>query len=47
MTGDATFTLAVAKSTVAGKLRNQRAVVQRGARESKAQEDDCVGSGLL
>lgn len=35
---DAMFTLAMARSIVGGKLRNQRAVVLRGAREAKAPE---------
>ncbi len=35
-----TFTLALAQSIVAGKLRNQRAVVLRGARETKSTEDE-------
>jgi CRISP-associated protein Cas1 len=37
--GDAAFTLGVARSVVAGKLRNQRAVVLRGAREAKLEDD--------
>jgi CRISPR-associated protein Cas1 len=40
--GDAAFTLAMAKSVVAGKLRNQRAVVLRGARETKLPDDEAV-----
>ena len=35
-----TFTLDIARYIVAGKLRNQRAVVLRGARESKTSEDE-------
>ena len=40
--GDAAFTLNAAKSIVAGKLRNQRAVVLRGARESKSADDEAA-----
>ncbi len=36
---DPAFTLAMARSVVGGKLRNQRAVVLRGAREAKSPED--------
>lgn len=36
---DAGFTLALARAVVAGKLRNQRAVLLRGAREARAPED--------
>ena len=36
---DPVRTLAVACSVVAGKLRNSRTVLQRGAREAKAEED--------
>lgn len=36
---EAETTLAVARSLVAGKLRNQRQVLLRGAREAKAQDD--------
>ena len=39
---DPAFTLALARSIVAGKLRNQRAVLLRGARESKAPEDEAA-----
>jgi CRISP-associated protein Cas1 len=38
--GDASFTLCLARSVVAGKLRNQRAVLLRGAREAKAEADE-------
>lgn len=38
--GDAAFTLAVAKACVAGKIRNSRQVLLRGARESK-NDDEC------
>ncbi len=38
--GDAAFTLGLARSVVAGKLRNQRAVLLRGAREAKAAADE-------
>lgn len=37
--GDACATLDLARSLVAGKLRNQRQVLLRGAREAKASED--------
>ena len=40
--GDAAFTLALARSVVAGKLRNQRAVLLRGAREAKAEADEAA-----
>ena len=40
--GDAAFTLALAKSIVAGKLRNQRAVVLRGSREAKSAADEAA-----
>lgn len=36
---DATFTLRLARVVVAGKIRNQRAVVLRGAREARAPAD--------
>jgi CRISP-associated protein Cas1 len=36
---DEAFTLELARSVVAGKLRNQRAVLQRGAREAKEATD--------
>jgi CRISPR-associated protein Cas1 len=39
---DAMFTLTMARSIVGGKLRNQRAVVLRGAREAKAPEDEAA-----
>ena len=39
---DATFTLALARSVVAGKLRNQRTVLLRGAREAKAEADQAA-----
>jgi len=39
---DAAFTLAMAKSIVAGKLRNQRAVVLRGSREAKSADDEAA-----
>jgi CRISP-associated protein Cas1 len=42
MLDDAGFTLTMARSTVGGKLRNQRAVVLRGAREAKAPEDEAA-----
>ena len=37
---DAHFTLALARQIVTGKVRNQRAVLLRGAREAKAAEDE-------
>jgi CRISP-associated protein Cas1 len=37
--GDAVFTLALARRFVAGKLRNQRQVILRGAREAQDAED--------
>lgn len=37
--GEANSTLEIARSMVAGKLRNQRQVLLRGAREAKAAED--------
>ncbi len=37
---DDAFTLELARAIVAGKLRNQRAVLQRGAREAKAPDDE-------
>jgi CRISPR-associated protein Cas1 len=37
--GEADLVLDIARSVVAGKLRNQRQVLLRGAREAKAQED--------
>lgn len=37
--GDAAATLAIARSLVAGKLRNQRQVLLRGAREARVPED--------
>lgn len=40
--GDAAFTLGLARSVVAGKLRNQRAVLLRGAREAKAAADEAA-----
>ena len=39
---DATFTLTLARGIVTGKLRNQRAVLQRGAREAKVAADEAV-----
>lgn len=39
---NATFTLALARGIVAGKLRNQRAVLLRGAREAKVPADEAV-----
>lgn len=39
---DSTFTLALARFLVAGKLRNQRQVVLRGAREAKDPTDEQV-----
>ena len=39
---DAVFTLALARSVVAGKLRNQRAVLLRGAREAKLADDEAA-----
>jgi CRISPR-associated protein Cas1 len=38
--GDATFTLQLARAIVAGKLKNQRQVLQRGAREAKRPDDE-------
>lgn len=38
-TGDIEFTLSLARAFVAGKIRNQRYVVQRGAREAKDDDD--------
>ncbi len=40
--GDAAFTLGLARSVVAGKLRNQRAVLLRGAREAKSAADEAA-----
>ena len=40
--GDTAFTLNLARSVVAGKLRNQRAVLLRGAREAKAEADEAA-----
>jgi CRISP-associated protein Cas1 len=37
--GNAAFTLELARAVVAGKLRNQRHVLQRGAREAKQPDD--------
>lgn len=37
--GDAAFALAIAGACVAGKIRNGRQVLQRGAREAKSAED--------
>ncbi len=39
---DAGMTLAIARSIVAGKLRNQRAVLLRGAREAKLPDDEAA-----
>ena len=39
---DSAQTLAIARSFVAGKLRNSRAVLQRGAREAKSDDDRSV-----
>jgi CRISPR-associated protein Cas1 len=39
---DPAFTLGLARSIVAGKLRNQRAVLLRGAREAKSADDEAV-----
>ncbi len=39
---DAGVTLAIARSIVAGKLRNQRAVLLRGAREAKLPDDEAA-----
>jgi CRISP-associated protein Cas1 len=39
---DAGATLAIARSIVAGKLRNQRAVLLRGARETKQPDDEAA-----
>ena len=36
---DSTRTLAVARNIVAGKLKNSRAVLQRGAREARSEQD--------
>ncbi len=38
-TGDASFTLAAARSFIAGKIANARRVLLRGAREAKADDD--------
>ena len=40
--GDPAFTLTVAKAIVAGKVRNQRAVLLRGAREARSPEDEAA-----
>ena len=40
--GDTAFTLNLARSVVGGKLRNQRAVLLRGAREAKAEADEAA-----
>ncbi len=40
--GDTAFTLNLARSVVGGKLRNQRAVLLRGAREAKAEGDEAA-----
>jgi CRISP-associated protein Cas1 len=40
--GDATFALAVAKACIAGKIKNARQVLLRGAREAKVAEDNQV-----
>jgi CRISPR-associated protein Cas1 len=37
---NASFTLEAARAVVAGKVRNQRQVLQRGARDTKVQEDE-------
>jgi CRISPR-associated protein Cas1 len=39
---DDAFTLELARAVVTGKIRNQRAVLQRGAREAKASEDEAA-----
>lgn len=39
---DATFTLDIASSFVAGKIKNTRQVLQRGAREAKSEEEAVV-----
>ena len=39
---DAVFTLSVARAIVAGKLKNQRQVLLRGAREAKSAADEAV-----
>lgn len=39
---DAAFTLALARTVVTGKLRNQRAVLLRGAREAKLPQDQAA-----
>lgn len=42
MTADEQFTLAIAKAVIAGKLRNCRQVLLRGAREASDEEDQRV-----
>ena len=37
--GEAAFALSVARACVAGKIRNGRLILQRGAREAKSEED--------
>ncbi|MCB1949087.1 type I-C CRISPR-associated endonuclease Cas1c [Nitrosomonas sp.] len=39
MAADSTFTLAIARAVIAGKLRNSRQVLLRGAREATSQSD--------
>lgn len=39
---DAGFTLELARTVVAGKIRNQRQVLQRGVRDSKSDEESAV-----
>ncbi len=40
--GDSPFTLGLAKNIVIGKVRNQRAVLLRGARETKAADEEAT-----
>lgn len=40
--GDASFTLAVARACVAGKIRNCRQVLLRGAREARSEDDAAI-----
>ncbi len=40
--GNADFTVALARSVVAGKIKNQRQVLLRGARESKLADDEAA-----
>jgi CRISPR-associated protein Cas1 len=39
---DGAFTLELARAIVAGKIRNQRQVLQRGAREAKSPDDEAL-----